>query len=155
MKRSEIEEQPLHDAIYNCRSRITPGFKHAGVHPGYENWSGFQDKMPWKSAPLLIYKLGELLLTSKIRHSSVGWNPVHRIFKHLDGLGLSLRWDDGVIRSSPRDGRNLCKFSLTCCLEKFGKYRADITKLISAGALPITVLRVSIRHSAWRKGVTA
>ena len=54
-----------------------------------------------------------------------------------------------------RDGRNLCKFSLTCCLEKFGKYRADITKLISAGALPITVLRVSIRYSAWRKGVTA
>ena len=42
----------------------------------------------------------ELLLTPKIRHSSAGWNPVHRIFKHLDGLGPSLRWDDGVIRSS-------------------------------------------------------
>ena len=46
---------------------------------------------------LLAY---ELLFTSKIRHSSVGWNPVHRIFKHLEGLGPSLRWDDGVIRSS-------------------------------------------------------
>ena len=42
----------------------------------------------------------ELLLTSKVRHSSVGWNPVHRIFKHLEGLGPSLRWDDRVNRSS-------------------------------------------------------
>ena len=40
---------------------------------------------------------GQFLLTSKVRHSSVGWNPVHRIFKHLGGLGPSLRWDDGVI----------------------------------------------------------
>ena len=39
----------------------------------------------------------ELLLTSKVRHSTVGWNPVHRIFKHLDGLGPSLRWDDGLL----------------------------------------------------------
>ena len=38
--------------------------------------------------------------TSKIRHSSAGWNPVHRIFKNLDGLGPSLRWDDGVFSSS-------------------------------------------------------
>ena len=42
----------------------------------------------------------ELLSTSNSRHSSVGWNPVHRIFKHLDGLVPSLRWDDGVSGSS-------------------------------------------------------
>ena len=50
--------------------------------------------------PMLEFVCWELVLTSKIRHSSVGWNPVHRIFKHLDGLGPSLRWDDGVISSS-------------------------------------------------------
>ena len=31
----------------------------------------------------------ELLETSKFRRSSVGWNPVHRNFKNLDGLGPS------------------------------------------------------------------
>ena len=46
------------------------------------------------------YLVAGSISTSKIRHSSIGWNPVHRIFKHLDGLGPSLRWDDGVIRSS-------------------------------------------------------
>jgi hypothetical protein len=31
----------------------------------------------------------------KIRHSSEGWNPVHRKFRYWGGLGPSLRWDDG------------------------------------------------------------
>ena len=49
------------------------------------------------AAPMLEFVCWELLLTSKVRHSSEGWNPVHRIFKHLDGLGPSLRWDDGFL----------------------------------------------------------
>ena len=63
-----------------------------------------------EAAPMLEFYNRELLFTSKIRHSSVGWNPVHRIFKHLDGLGPSPhlktrwgrpRWDDGVMLNRP------------------------------------------------------
>ena len=39
----------------------------------------------------LIYAFGELLETSRVRHSSEGWNPVHRSIKHLGGLGPSFR----------------------------------------------------------------
>ena len=60
---------------------------------------------------------GELLITSKFRHSSVGWNPVHRIFKHLEGLGPSLRWDDGVIRSSQRETLALARILKPFCLK--------------------------------------
>ena len=60
------------------------------------------DKLTTNGYVLMAFlmPIGELLLNSKIRHSSVGWNPVHRIFKHSDGLGHILRWDDGIIRSS-------------------------------------------------------
>ena len=45
---------------------------------------------------MLEFTLGELLSTSKIRHSNLAKNPVRRISKHLDGLGPSLGWNDGV-----------------------------------------------------------
>ena len=59
----------------------------------------------------------EFLLTSKVRHSSVGWNPVHRIFKHLEELDPGLRQGDRNLRliEIPRLGlKHWCAFQAVC-----------------------------------------
>src|SRR5258706_10167203 len=66
-----------------------------------QHWRGFRSIFAPKGAPNGVLRFRVHLETSNIRHSSAGWNPVLRIFKHLDGLGPSLRWDDAVFRSPP------------------------------------------------------
>ena len=65
-----------------------------------KHWRGPQAENAPGSAPMLDFTSRKLLKTSEFRRSSGGWNPVHRLIKYLDGLGPSLRWDDGVFRSS-------------------------------------------------------
>ena len=51
------------------------------------------------------------------RHSSEGWNPVHRNFKHLGGLGPSLRWDDGLFEVFAGETLALASLSGRKCLK--------------------------------------
>src|SRR5258706_80750 len=77
-----------------------------------------------------------------------GWNPVLRIFKHLDGLGPSLRWDDEVFRSS------LLNNSVLPSRTARGQSRATAGAGISIRAtIPSNMVIRSRRHRCRTAGV--
>ena len=47
---------------------------------------------------MLVFRGWARRRTLITRHASAGWDRGRRHFENVDGLGPSLRWDDGLLR---------------------------------------------------------